>query len=116
MTDRIVIDGLELQANLGVPEEERATPQRLTANLVLEPAVNFGDLADRIGRTVDYAAVCRSVTELAAGSRCQLLETLAGEMAEHLLKNYAVQAVEIELRKYILPETNFVAVQLRRGW
>ncbi len=116
MTDRIVIEGLELRAHLGVPEEERAAPQRLTAHLVLEPAVDFSDLDDRIERTVDYAAVCRSVTELAAASRCELLETLAGDIARHLLEGYAVQAVEIELRKYILPETNFVAVRIRRGW
>lgn len=111
-----MIDGLELQAWLGVPEAERAAPQRLTAHLLLEPAVNFSDLGDRIARAVDYAGVCRSVAERAGQSRSQLLETLAEDLAAHVLENFAVQAVEIELRKYILPETRFVAVRLRRGW
>lgn len=116
MTDRIVIDGLELQAQIGVSAEERVAPQRLTLNLVLEPAVSFGDLADRIERTVDYAAACRSVGEVVSASNCHLLETLAGKIAEHILQSYAVQAVDLELRKYVLPETSFVAVRIRRGW
>ena len=43
-----------------------------------------------------------------------LIETLAEEIAALLLKNYLLAAVEIELRKYILPDTEFVAVRLRR--
>jgi len=43
-----------------------------------------------------------------------LIETLAHEMAEHLLRNFQLARVELELRKFILPETRFVAARVTR--
>ena len=112
--DRILIDSLELSSCIGVPDEERAAAQRLTVNLVLEPVRSFSDLGDAIENTVDYFRVCEEVKALSlARPRC-LIETLAGDIAAMLLARFALQAVEVELRKYILPDTAFVAVALRR--
>ena len=112
--DTIRISQLELHAHIGVPDEERAAPQRLTVNLTLEPARPLSGLDDDLARTVDYFAVCRAVQALAAGRPSKLIETLAGEIAALVLARFAVSAVEVELRKYILPDTQFVAVTLRR--
>jgi dihydroneopterin aldolase len=114
VADTIRISRLELSAQIGVPDEERATPQRLTVDLALEPARRFSDLDDDIARTVDYFAVCRAVQTLAAERPRKLIETLAEEIAALVLTRFAVAAVEVELRKYILPDTQFVAVSLRR--
>lgn len=114
MPDTIHIAQLELSAHIGVPDEERAAPQRLTVNLALEPARDFSDLGDDIAKTVDYFAVSRAVQALAAERPRRLIETLAEEIAALVLTRFAVAAVEIELRKYILPDTAFVAVRLRR--
>jgi dihydroneopterin aldolase len=112
--DLIVIDSLELVACIGVPAEERAAPQRLTATLTLEPLRDFRALDDRIENTVDYFAVGEFVKQLGAANSRQLLETLAGDICAQLLARFPLRAVEIELRKYILRETAFVAVRLRR--
>ncbi|MES2572750.1 MAG: dihydroneopterin aldolase [Verrucomicrobiota bacterium] len=112
--DRIHIEALELSTRIGVPEEERATPQRLTVNLTLEPLRDFSGLADRIENTVNYFEVARAVQALARARPRQLIETLAGEIATFLLNGFALRAVEIELRKYILPDTAYVAVRMRR--
>ena len=114
MPDLIRIEALELSAHVGVPDAERATAQRLTANLVLEPVSGFSDLGDRIENTVDYFQVARSVQALARERPRRLIETLAEEIAADLLARFALRAVEIELRKYILPDTAFVAVRVRR--
>lgn len=114
MPDAIHIAQLELSAHIGVPDEERAAPQRLTANLTIEPARDFSALGDDLANTVDYFAVCRAVQELAVERPRRLIETLAEEIAEVVLAHFAVTAVEVELRKYILPDTAFVAVRLRR--
>ncbi|MEQ1860343.1 MAG: dihydroneopterin aldolase [Chthoniobacteraceae bacterium] len=112
--DTIHISQLELRAHIGVPDEERATPQRLTVDLTLEPARGFSDLADDLARTVDYFEVCRAVQALAAERPRKLIETLAEEIAALVLARFAVVSVEVELRKYILPDTQFVAVHLHR--
>lgn len=112
--DSIFISQLELRAHIGVPPEERAEPQRLTVSLELVPARGFADLADDIANAVDYFKVCRGVQWLATQRPRKLIETLAQEIAAFVLAEFAVEAVEVELRKYILPDTAFVAVQLRR--
>ena len=64
--------------------------------------------------TVDYAEVCLRVAALASSEPLNLVETLAEHIALMLLADFPLSAVEIELRKYILPETEFVAVKIRR--
>lgn len=112
--DQILIEELELTARIGVPDAERAEPQRLTASLVLEPQNDFRNLADDLKRTIDYAVVCTELQRFVSNRQDKLLETLAHEMAEHLLAKFPLRRVELELRKFILPETRFVAVRIAR--
>ena len=112
--DEIRIEELELMARVGVPDLERAEPQRLTVSMTLQPGCSFGVLGDDLSRTIDYAAVCENLRRFVAGRRDKLIETLAHEMAEHLLKFFRLSRVELELRKFVLPETRHVAVRVVR--
>ncbi len=112
--DRIHIQELEVNASVGVPDGERATPQRLLLNITLTPATGFRELGDQIERTVDYAAVCDAVTAFLSGRSFSLIETLAHETASLIKRDFAVQRVEIEVRKFILPQTAYVAVRTVR--
>jgi len=114
MRDRILIHGLELSSCIGVSDEERAAAQRLTVNLVLEPVRGCSALGDAIENTVDYFRVCEDVKALTLARPRRLIETLAEEIAAALLERFALGAVAVELRKYILSDTAFVAVTLRR--
>jgi len=114
MSDLILIDNLELSAHIGITEEERASPQRLTVTLELKPSRNFTILEDRIENALDYFKVCETVKAVVTISRCSLLETLAEKIASELIADFALQSVELELRKYILPDTRFVAVKIHR--
>lgn len=113
--DEICIAALELQACVGVPDDERSKPQRLTVSLTMVPAQDFTGLADDLARTVDYAAVALAIRELASVRPRRLIETLAEEIAQLVLARFACRHVTLELRKFILPETEYVAVRLRRG-
>ena len=114
-SDEIRIEALELMARVGVPDLERAQPQRLTVSMTLQPRCAFGDLGDDLARTVDYAAVCEDLRRFVAGRADKLIETLAHEMAEHLLRCFGLARVELELRKFVLPETKYVAVRVARS-
>jgi dihydroneopterin aldolase len=115
MPDQIVVSQLELSSNVGVPEAERAEAQRLTVSLRLTPKRGFSELADEITNTVDYFVLTRRVRQVAAERPRKLIETLVTEIADCVLREFAVRHVEVELRKYILPDTEYVAVKVSRG-
>ena len=112
--DEIHVRELELSAHIGVPDEERATLQRLTVSLVMWPSGGFRGMADDLSNTVNYAAVCREVKELVAQRKDKLIETLAEAIASRLLAAFPLVRVKIELRKFILPDVKHVAVVLVR--
>jgi dihydroneopterin aldolase len=114
MPDCILIDQLEIWTRVGVPDAEREKPQRLTASLTLTPAGDFAAIDDRLENTVDYAEVCVRVKEVAAKRSRVLIETLGEEIAHELLQKFRLKSVEVELRKFILPDTAFVGVRICR--
>jgi len=114
MEDIIIISQFEILAHVGVPPAERGAAQRLTVSLRLIPARGLSALADDIANTVDYASVCLAVRHEAEAKSRRLIETLAQEIAALLLARYPLSAVEVEVRKYIIPGTEYVAVRIRR--
>src|SRR5450432_262618 len=113
--DEIRIDELELFARVGVPDEERAAPQRLAISLSLQLRQSFRDLGDELTRTVDYAAVCEELRSFVRGREDKLIESLGDAMAAHLLARFPIARIDLELRKFVLPETNYVAVKVTRA-
>ena len=113
--DQIHLTGLQLRCHIGVPDEERAAAQLLHADLVLHLRGRFEDMADDIARTTDYAAVATRLEQVAAAKPRRLIETLAAELAQVVLEEFAAAQVEITLRKRILPQTDHVAVRLVRA-
>ena len=105
---------MEVFAHIGVPDEERATAQRLTFHLTLWPARQMDGLDDDISRAVDYANVSVEVKRFVEARRDKLVETMANALALHLLKGFELQRVTVELRKYILPDVEFVSVTVTR--
>jgi dihydroneopterin aldolase len=108
----IHVRGLEVSTRIGVPDEERAEPQVLKVDLDMRPAATFGGMDDEVGRTIDYHAVSLAVEALAASGERKLVETLADEIADLVLGEFGAAAVRVEIRKFILPQTEWVGVSL----
>ncbi len=113
--DLIEIKELEISARVGVPDQERATAQRLTVSVLLQPRRSFAEMGDDLAQTIDYAAVCDALQQFVQDREVRLIETLADAMATHLLAQFPIARVELELRKFILPQTKYVAVRVLRG-
>lgn len=113
VADAIRIHGLEVQARIGVPDEERAQPQKLVLDVVLEG--DFRGIRDHISRTTDYAAAAEWLREECARREVQLIETLAEDLAFGLLEQFPrVAAAVVEIRKFVLPQTRCVSARVRR--
>lgn len=112
--DTIEIRRLKISTRIGVPDEEQAQCQTLLATVKMTPSQGFNGLADHISRTIDYHAVSLEIQTIAASKPRRLIETLALEIADHLLKNHPLKTVAITIEKHILPDTECVAVHLVR--
>ena len=113
-SDRIHIKGLKLETRIGVPDVERAEPQTVAVNLTIKPDCPLAGLDDNIEKTIDYYAVTQSLKEVAAEGERKLVETLAKDLVAAVLEFDRVQTVDLEVRKFILPETDYVSVSIRR--
>jgi len=113
--DQIEIRRLKVSTHIGVPDDERAEPQILLLTIRMTPFLGFSNLRDDIFLTVDYYAVSLEIEKLAASKPRRLIETLAVEVAEHLLANHPLQHAAVTIEKHILPNTECVAVHVERS-
>ena len=113
--DKIIIADLEVFYRVGVPDEERARPQRLLLTITMD--VDFGRAvsSDCLDRTIDYHAVSQRLLQFGENREWKLIEKLAAEIADSLLRGFAPCAVRVEVKKFILPQARFVAVQVERS-
>lgn len=115
--DVITIRRLAIGCHVGVPDEERAEKQMLYLTLEIVPILRFAELEDRVEQTVDYDTVARRVRAIAEDRPRKLIETLAHEIAQAVLGEFAAREVSVEVEKHILPDTEAVTVRTcrRRG-
>jgi 7,8-dihydroneopterin aldolase/epimerase/oxygenase len=114
LSDRIHIEQLELSARIGVPEKERAAPQRLTVSISFWPYHEERDVADKIDNTVNYSIVAEETKNFVRDQSTNLIETLADRLATHLLKTFPIQKITVELRKFPLEDAKHVSVTVTR--
>ena len=114
--DTITLAALEVWYHIGVPESERAAAQRL--ELTVELGLDFRAAAatDDLAATINYFDLSQRLVALGRGRQWKLLETLAVEIAELVLRDYRPTSVTVEVRKFILPNTRHVAVRVTRPW
>jgi len=113
-SDEIHIEQLEVSSRVGVPEEERAAPQRLTVSISFWPYHEQRDVADKIDNTVNYSIVAEETKNFVRDQQANLIETLADRLATHLLKTFRIQKVIVELRKFPLEDAKHVSVTVTR--
>jgi dihydroneopterin aldolase len=114
-TERVIaIKGLQVSTHVGVPDNEREAPQTLHIDLNFAARSQPALLNDNIALTVDYHAVSLRVAEIASERSRQLIETLADELAGRLISEFGLRWIEVTIRKFILPQTDWVSVSIRR--
>ncbi len=110
--ETIEIRRLRVKTFIGVPEEERAAAQELLVTVKIRPRLAFAGMADEIGKTVDYAALAEGIKALGLEKPRKLIETLAADVAAFVLTDPQAEGVEVVVEKFILPDTECVAVRV----
>jgi dihydroneopterin aldolase len=110
--DQIAIHDFTVFYSVGVPAQERANPQRLT--LTVEMDHDSSLVGDNLGKTVDYQAVAQRLLDYGRGRSWKLIETLAAELAEMILRDFKPVRVTVEVKKFILPQARHVSARATR--
>jgi len=118
MADRIELRGVRVRGHHGVFEHERREGQDFVVDLVLWTDFAAAAASDDLADTVDYGALALLVRDVVAGEPRNLVETVASEIADAVMRREDVHAVEVTVHKPQAPiEVAFadVAVVARRS-
>jgi FolB domain-containing protein len=112
--DQIVIQDLEVFYRVGVPDEERAKPQRLLITVELDCEFTRAAGTDNLEDTIDYNHLSRRLLGFGDGRNWKLIETLAVDLAAMILSECKAERVTVEVKKFVLPKAAWVSVRVQR--
>ena len=123
MADRIELRGLRVRGNHGVFEHEKRDGQDFLVDVVVWTDFTAAAASDDLADTVDYGTVALFARDVVAGPACDLIETVAVEIAEKIFAAdddgaRLLHAVEVTVHKPQAPiplEFGDVAVTARRS-
>jgi 7,8-dihydroneopterin aldolase/epimerase/oxygenase len=118
MADRIELRGLAIRGRHGVFDHERADGQDFVVDITVWIDLVDAAASDDLSDTYDYGVLADRAAAIIAGPARNLIETVAGEIAEDVMKDQRVHAVEVTVHKPQAPiRHNFadVAVVARRS-
>ena len=111
---KISIVDLEVNFNVGVSDEERASPQRLLLTVEMEFDFSSAAVSDRVTKTIDYFQVTQALLKLGEGRSWKLIEKLAADVADVVLTQFRPQEVMVEVKKFAIPQARHVSVSLTK--
>jgi 7,8-dihydroneopterin aldolase/epimerase/oxygenase len=110
---KLIIKDLEVCYRVGVPEEERAAPQRLLVTLELQFDFTKAIATDDLQDTINYAAIAEDLARFGESKTWRLIEKLAADIATFVILKYRPTSAVVTVKKFVLPNTRYVAVTVR---
>ena len=97
--DKIIIEGLKVDAIIGVYSNERTHKQPVILDIEMQCDSSQASASDNIKYALDYHKVSLDIFEFVSSSSYQLIEALAEAVANRILSNEKVHSVKIKLSK-----------------
>lgn len=118
MADRITLTGLRVPGNHGVFDHERRAGQNFVVDITLWLDLSAAVASDDLTTTVHYGELAQLAAAIVAGPPRDLIEAVAGQIADTIMETYAPHAVEVTLHKPSAPiplDFQDVSVTIRRS-
>lgn len=93
------MEGMAFFGRHGVPAEERRLGARFVVDVLLDCDLAPASASDRLADTVDYSEAYQMVRNVVEGESHQLLEAVAGRIADRMLQLDRVAAATVRVRK-----------------
>ncbi|MEY4285637.1 MAG: hypothetical protein RL111_2312 [Pseudomonadota bacterium] len=110
------LSGLRFDANLGILDHEKASPQPIQVDAEL----NMGSQPlhpkdDEITHVLDYRKVRAIIIDECTAEHVNLLETLIGKLADRLMQLPGVVGVRVRIAKLEIFDDCEVAIRMETG-
>ncbi len=114
--DKIFLNDLKVDTIIGIYEWERNTLQTLQFDLEMDWNIRPAAASDDIADTLDYGAVSNTLVSFVEASRYQLIETLAEDLCQLLLTEFAIPKIKLTLTKPVkLHGQNYAQIVIERS-
>ena len=103
MADRITLTGLELFGHHGVFPDEKRDGQGFVVDLTIWLDLTEAAASDDLAGTVNYGELAQLAAGVVTGPPRDLIETVAAEIADEIMRRYPVHAAEVTVHKPSAP-------------
>jgi len=115
-TQILTLTGLKFDANLGILDHERSSPQPI----MVDAELNLGTQPllprdDDIKHVLDYRKVRRIIIEECTAEHVNLLETLIGKLSHRLMQLPGVVGTRVRITKLEIFADCEVAIRMETG-
>lgn len=113
--DRVRVEGLALDARVGVYEFEYGIDQRLEIDVTAHLDLSEAGRTDELEAALDYDHIAGACREVVAARHHRLIETIAASIAERVLDDPRIDRVDVRVAKPgAVPGARTVAVEMTR--
>jgi dihydroneopterin aldolase len=115
--DRSTLTGLRVFGRHGVYEHEKRDGQEFVVDLTVWLDLSAAASSDDLDDTVNYGELAQVAADIVAGPPFDLIESVAGRIADEIMRDERLSAVEVTVHKPSAPiPLTFadVAVTVRR--
>lgn len=103
MPDKLLLDDVRFYGQHGTTKAEQAVGAWFSVDAELALDLTPAAVSDELAATVDYGRVAHLIVEIGTRQRVNLLERLAGLIAEALLGEFPAHEVRVRVRKLTPP-------------
>ena len=102
-TDRLLLEDVRFYGHHGVSKAEQTVGVWFSVDAELAMDLTPAAVSDDLAAAVDYGEVARRIVEIGTDGRVNLIERLAGLIAQALLREFPVRQVRVRVRKLTPP-------------
>ena len=103
MADRITLTGLSVFGHHGVFDHEKRDGQTFIVDISVWLDLWPAAATDDLNRTVHYGELAELAARIVGGPSRDLIEAVAGEIADAVLSTFPVSAVDVTIHKPAAP-------------
>lgn len=102
-SDRLLLEDVRFFGYHGVSKAEQTVGVWFSVDAELAVDLAPAAVSDDLAAAVDYGEVARRIVEIGTAGRVNLIERLAGQIAQALLREFPARQVRVRVRKLTPP-------------